>query len=151
MTFFGETMQQNKWIKLTTALIGRILGLTDSNRELQRELARCDSLNRSLEIKGKKAEGLLEESRQLQKQLRQMTRQILIGKEDGRKKMSLRLQDEIVQTLEGIHLRLLVLSKEVTVGSVDFEKDVAITRDLVRKSVKVINNFALECGRPYEN
>jgi len=144
-------MQQNKWIKLTTALIGRILGLTDSNRELQRELAGYNSLNRSLEIKGKKAEGLLDESRQLQKQLRQMTRQILIVKEDGRKKMSLRLQDEIVQTLEGIHLRLLVLSKEVTSGGVDFEKDIAITQDLVRKSVKVINAFAHECDLPYEN
>ena len=144
-------MQQNKWTKLAAELTGRIRELTDSNRELQLGLARHDTLNRSLECKGKKAEALLDESRHLQKQLQQMTRQIMIGKEDGRKKMSLHLQDEIVQTLEGIHLRLLVLSKDVTTGSEDLEKDIAITQDLVRKSVQVINTFAHECGIPYEN
>ena len=144
-------MQDNKLTKLTAALADRIRELTDSNRELQLGLARHDTLNRSLEIKGKKSADLLEESRHLQKQLQQMTRQILVVKEDGRKKMSLRLQDEIVQTLEGIHLRLLVLSKDVTAGSDDFKKDIAITQDLVRQSVQVISTFAHECGIPYEN
>ena len=144
-------MQQNKWTKLTTELAGRIRELTDSNRALQRGLERHDTLNRSLEIKGKKAETLLDESRHLQAQLQPMTRQSLVVKEAGRKKMSLHLQDEIVQTLEGIHLRLLVLSKDVTTGSEDFEKDIAITQDLVRQSVQVISTFAHECGIPYEN
>ena len=144
-------MQQNKWTMLTTELTARILELTDSNRELQLGLARHDTLNRSLEIKGKKAEVLLDESRHLQRELQQMTRQIFIVKEDGRKKMSLRLQDEIVQTLEGIHLPLLVLSKDVTAGSTDFEKDIAITQDLVRQSIQVINTFANECGNQHEN
>jgi hypothetical protein len=144
-------MQQNKWTKLTGALTGRIVELTESNRELQLGLARHDTLNRSLDTKGKKSEALLEESRHLEKQLQQMTREILIVKEDGRKKMSLRLQDEIVQTLEGIHIRLLVLSNDVTAGSVDFENDIAITQDLVRQSIQVINTFAHECGIPYEN
>jgi signal transduction histidine kinase len=125
--------------------------LTESNRELQLGLARHDTLNRSLDNKGKKSEALLKESRHLEKQLQQMTQQVLIVNEDGRKKMSLRLQDEIVQTLEGIHLRLLVLSNEVAVGSVDFEKDIAITQGLVRQSIQAINTFAHECGIPYEN
>ena len=144
-------MQQNKWTKLTAALAGRIVELTDSNRELQLGLARHDAVNRSLVIKGKKGNLLLEESLNLEQQLQQMTRQILIAKEDGRKKMSLHLQDEIVQTLEGIHLRLLVLNKEVSAGSEDFEKEIAITQDLVRQSVQVIHTFAHECGIQYEN
>ena len=149
--FYSKTMQQKKWSKLTTELKGRILELTDSNRELQLGLARHDALNGSLEVKGRKAEALLDESQHLQAQLQQMAREVLVAKEDGRKKLSLRLQDEIVQMLEGIHLRLLVLSNEVTAGSVDFEKDIAITQDLVRQSISVINTFAHECGISYEN
>jgi len=148
---FNKTMQENKLTKLTAALASRISELADSNRELRLGLARHDAVNRSLEIKGKKGSLLLEESLNLEKQLQQMTRQIFIAKEDGRKKMSLHLQDEIVQTLEGIHLRLLVLNKEVSAGSEDFEKEIAITQDLVQKSVGVINKFAHECGLEYEN
>jgi len=139
-------MQETKLAKLTAALAGRILELTNSNRELQRALGRRDAVNRSLAIKGKKGLLLLEESLNLEKQLQQFTRQVLIAKEDGRKKMSLHLQDQIVQTLEGIHLRLLVLNKEVSAGSEDFEKEIAITQDLLLKSVGVINKFAHECG-----
>ena len=144
-------MQETKLTRLTTALASRILELTDCNRELQLGLARHDTLNRSLEIRGKKAASLREESCTLQKQLKETTRQILIEKAESRKKMSLRLQDEIVQTLEGIHLRLLILSKEVSIGSEDFKKDIAITQGLVQQSLEVINTFAHECGIPYEN
>ena len=149
--FYSKTMQQKKWSKLTTELKGRILELTDSNRELQLGLARHDALNGSLEVKGRKAEALLDESQHLQAQLQQMAREVLVAKEDGRKKMSLHLQDEIVQTLEGIHLRLLVLNKEVSVGSESFQKEIAITQDLVLKAVGVINKFAHECNLQYEN
>jgi hypothetical protein len=144
-------MPKNIWTKLTAALAERILALTDSNRKLQQRLARQEALNRSLDIKGKKAKTLLEESRQLQQQLQEMTHQVFLVKEDGSKKISLRLQDEIVQRLEGIHLRLLVLSNEVTANGVDFEKDIAITQDLVRQSIQVISTFARECDIPYEN
>jgi signal transduction histidine kinase len=141
----------SKLTKLTKALASRILELTDSNRELQLGLARHDAVNRSLVINGKKGCLLLEESLNVEKQLQQITRQILTVKEDGRKKMSLHLQDEIVQTLEGIHLRLLVLNKEVSAGREDFKKEIANTQDLVLKSVGVINKFANECGLQYEN
>ena len=75
-----------------------------------------------------------------------MTRHILSAKEEGRKKMSLRLQDGIVQTLEGIHLRLLVLDKEVSASSQDFQKEIAITQKLVQQSLEIIINFTVECG-----
>ncbi|MCX6970356.1 MAG: hypothetical protein NTV93_09410 [Verrucomicrobia bacterium] len=144
-------MHDTKLTRLTTALASRILSLTESNRELELGLARHEVVNRSLEIEGKKADLLLQESRHLRKHLQEMARQILTVKEEGRKKMSLRLQDEIVQTLEGIHLRLLVLSKEVTASDENFKKEIAITQKLVRQSAKVINGFARECGIEYEN
>ena len=60
--------------------------------------------------------------------------------------MSLCLQDGIVQTLEGIHLRLLVLNREVSASSEDFQNEIAITQKLVQQSLEVINSFAMECG-----
>lgn len=144
-------MHDTKLTKRTTELATRILDLTESNRELELGLARHEVVNRALDIEGKKAALLLQESRHLQKHLQQITREILTVKEDGSKKMSLRLQDEIVQTLEGIHLRLLVLSKEVTASDEDFKKEIAITQKLVQQSVEVINSFARECGIEHEN
>lgn len=144
-------MHDTKLTKLTTELATRILELTESNRELELGLARHEVVNRTLDIEGKRAAQLLQESRHLQKHLQEMARQILTVKEEGHKKMSLRLQDEIVQTLEGIHLRLLVLSKEITANDADFKKEIAITQKLVRQSVEVINSFARECGIEHES
>ncbi len=134
-----------------TALASRILALTTSNRKLQLGLARHEVANRSIEIKERKAGLLLEESHKLEARLQEMARRILLVNEEGRKKMSLSLQDDILQTLEGIHLRLLVLSKEVTAGSEDFEKEIAITQGLLQQSVEVINRFSRECGIDHEN
>ena len=127
-------------------LAGRILELAVSNRDLELGLARHGVVNRSLDIEAKKAEALLEESLNLQKHLQDVARKILNVREERRRTMSLRLQDEIVQTLEGIHLRLLVLNKEVSASSHDFQKEIATTQELVRQSTEVIKSFARECG-----
>jgi signal transduction histidine kinase len=134
-----------------TALASRILHLTESNRKLQLGLTRHEVVNQKLETEAKSANLLLAESRNLEKNLQEMTRHIVLAKESGRKAMSLRLQDDIVQTLESIHLRLLHLSKEVCSSSEDFKKEVANTQDLVQQSVRVINSFAEECGIQHEN
>ena len=132
-------------------LAGRILELAVSNRDLELGLARHGVVNRSLDIEAKKAEALLEESLNLQKHLQDVARRILNVREERRRTMSLRLQDEIVQTLEGIHLRLLVLNKEVSASSHDFQKEIATTQELVRQSIEVIKSFARECGIENEN
>jgi signal transduction histidine kinase len=144
-------MHETKLTKVTTDLARRILDLSESNRDLALGLARHEVVNRELEVEGKKAGLLLQESRHLQKHLQEITRKILTVKEEGRKKMSLRLQDEIVQTLEGIHLRLLVLNKEVTANNEGFQNEIANTQKLVRQSVEVINSYARECGIEHEN
>ena len=144
-------MHETKLTKVTTDLARRILDLTESNRDLALGLARHEVVNRELEVEGKKADLLLQESRHLQKHLQEITRKILTVKEEGRKKMSLRLQDEIVQTLEGIHLRLLVLNKEVTANNEGFQNEIANTQKLVQQSVEVINGYVRECGIEHEN
>ena len=134
-----------------TALANRIQVLTDLNRKLQLGLARREVASRAIEIKERKAGELLEESHKLEARLQEMARKILSVNEAGRKKMSLCLQDDILQTLEGIHMRLLVLSKEVSAGSKDFDKEIAITQGLLQQSVGVINRFARKCGIDHEN
>lgn len=134
-----------------SALASRILALTTSNRKLQLGLARHEVASRAIEIKERKAGLRLAESHQLQIRLKEMARKIMSVHEDGRRKMSLSLQDDILQTLEGIHLRLLVLSKEVSASSEGFQKEIAITQDLLQQSVEVINRFAHECGIHHEN
>jgi len=135
-------MEDSKLTKRITVLAGRILELAVSNRDLELGLARHGVVNRSLDIEAKKAEALLEESLNLQKHLQDVARKILNVREERRRTMSLRLQDEIVQTLEGIHLRLLVLNKEVSASSHDFQKEIATTQELVRQSTEVIKSFS---------
>ena len=93
---------------------------------------------------------LLEEAGHLQKHLQDMARQILSTQEDERKTMSLKLQDEIAQTLLGIQMRLLALDKELSVSTEDFRKEIANTQRLVESSVKTINRFARELGIKHE-
>jgi len=134
-----------------TELANRILQLTESNRELQRALVRHEQVNLSLETERKKSDRLLGESRQLQNHLQDMNRQILKAQEAGRKTMSLRLQDDIVQALEGIHLRLLVLSNEVSANNAVSQNEIALTKESVQQSAKVIKSFFQESSHKDEN
>jgi len=134
-----------------TELANRILQLTESNRELQRALVRHEQVNLSLETERKKSDRLLGESRQLQNHLQDMNRQILKAQEAGRKTMSLRLQDDIVQALEGIHLRLLVLSNEVSANNAVSQNEIALTKESVQRSAKVIKSFFQESSHKDEN
>ncbi len=140
-------MKETELIKLSV----RIQELTDSNKALQRGLCRHEEVNRSLEADGKKSSRILEESRQLQNHLQEMNRRILMVQEAGRKEMSLRLQDDIVQSLEGIHLRLLVLSNEVSANNEVSQNEIALTKESVQQSAEVINRFFQESTKTDEN
>ena len=87
----------------------------------------------------------------MERHLQEMTRKILLANEDEREKMSLQLQNEIAQTLLGIHVRLLVLKKEAAVSDASLAREIAATERLVEESVKSINRFADEFGIPHEN
>ena len=136
--------------QLNTTLVRRTLDLADSNRELQQGIAGRKVAVESLESSEGQTGTLLEESRQLQKHLQDMAHQILSAQEDERKTMSLKLQDEIAQTLLGIHVRLLTLDRELSASTEDFKKEIATTQKLVQKSVKTINRFAREFGIQHE-
>jgi len=136
--------------QLDEELVQRTVDLAASNRSLEQSIVRRKSIEKALKKSGGHSRKLLKESCRLQKQLRQLTHQILTAQEGKRKKISRDLQDEIAQTLLGINVRLLTLKKEAALNAEGFKKDIASTQRLVDKSVKSIKRFAREFGKYHE-
>src|SRR6185436_436345 len=85
---------------------------------------------------------LLEQSRQMQEQLRLLSRQLLSAQEEERKKISRELHDVIAQTLTSINVRLATLKKEAAVNTKGLEQSIARTQRMVEKSVNIVHQFA---------
>jgi signal transduction histidine kinase len=131
-------MQVNKALRRRTG------ELVVANRQLQREIVR----RRTAEVALRKSEQhysrLLEQSRQLQEQLRHLSRQLLLAQEEERKRISRELHDEIAQTLTGINVRLAALKTEATLNTKGLQRKIASTQRLVEKSVDIVHRFARE-------
>jgi len=140
--------------QLKETLNRRTLELATANRQLQRGIVRRKSVEAALKQSGKHYTRLLKESLHLQKGLRQLTRQVLAAQEDERKKISRELQDEIVQILLGINVRLLSLKQEARVNTQlkeetrvntqGLKKEIASMRRLVAKSARSVRRVARE-------
>lgn len=137
--------------QVNEALVQRTADLTQSHLDLQAGIARREGADDNLKLSQAHAAKLLTEAGQLQQHLSELARQILTAQEEERKKMSLTLQDEIAQTLLGIHVRLLALQREVSASAEDFRNEIATTQRLVRTSVKTINRYARELGTEHES
>ena len=87
---------------------------------------------------------LLEQSRQMQEQLRLLSRQVLSTQEEERKKISRELHDVIAQTLTGINVRLAALKKQAAINTKGLERSIARTQQLVEQSVDIVHRFARE-------
>jgi signal transduction histidine kinase len=85
---------------------------------------------------------LLEQSRQMQEQLRLLSRQVLLTQEEERKRISRELHDVIAQTLTGINVRLAALKKKATSDTRGLERSIARTQRLVQQSVDIVHQFA---------
>jgi len=135
---------------LNATLVRHTADLADSRRALKVGVKQRREAERALRTSEDESARLLEEARQLQEHLQDLARRILTTQEEERRAMSLTLQDEIAQTLLGIHVRLLALQSEVSISTEGFQKEIAVTQRLVHKSVQTINRFARECGLSHE-
>jgi signal transduction histidine kinase len=124
------------------------LDLEDSNRDLQQCISERMSAEAALENSLHVSQQLLQESRLVEKELKDMTRKIMAVDEVERRKMSLQLHDDIGQALLGIYVRLLALKTQATSGHAGLSKEIATTQNLVEAAVKTINLFAHEYGIP---
>ena len=122
----------------------RTTHLAAANRSLSNGIARHKTAEKALRKSAGDSEKLLKESHRLQKHLRDLAHKIISTQENNRKQISHELQDEIVQTLLGINVRLLTLKNTAAANGKGLKKDIASTQRLVEESIRSINRFALE-------
>jgi signal transduction histidine kinase len=137
--------------KVTGELSRRTKDLADTNLQLQRGITDRRSAEAALRTVAELPGQALEESLLLEASLQERARSILAANEEERKKMSLQLQDEIAQTLLGIHVRLLALKKESAASKAGINEEIAATQKLVEQSLKTISRFSLEFGAHHES
>ena len=122
----------------------RIEVLAASNRKLQQEIARRQTVEQSLQESEQHQNRLLEQSHHMQEQLRRLSHQILNAQEEERKRISRELHDEIAQTMVGINIHLEALTHEATVNPKGLKQKIMRTQRLVEKSVDSVHRFARE-------
>lgn len=128
--------------RLHAELNGRLLDLAEANEELQQQVAMRSLAQTTLQKSQRSSGQLLQDAQVLEKQLRDMTRQIFSATESERRKMSSYLNDEIAQTLMGINLRFLALKNEVAATHADITREIAATQRLVTAAAKTISKLA---------
>ena len=128
--------------QMLESLRRRSADLVDSNRQLKREILQRKTVEESLRRSERNSIQLLAQSHELQEQLRQLSRQLLLAQEEERKKISRELHDEIAQTLTGINVRLAALKTEASVNTKGLQQKIASTQRMVEKSVDIVHRFA---------
>ena len=128
----------------SSSLERRTLDLADSRRVLREQIAGRRIAEDALRINEDASSQLLKDSRMLEEHLQGMARKVLSANEAERRKMSLQLNDEIVQSLLAINLRMLALKKEVADNHADLTREIAVTQRLVEDSAQIIRHLADE-------
>jgi PAS domain S-box-containing protein len=122
----------------------RVEDLAAANRELTREIGRRQAVEEALKKSEQQQIKLLEQSRDMQEQLRHLSHQLLQAQEDERKRISRELHDQIVQTLLGIHVQLETLARDATAKPKGLKGRIENTQRLVAQSVEIVHRFARE-------
>src|SRR3954454_19798277 len=124
--------------RLNETLIQRNSELASKSRQLRRGIARRETVEAALKRSGEHYTKLLTESLRLQEHLRRLTHQVLTAQENERKNMSRELQDEVVQSLLGINVRLLSLKRDARRNSKGLKQEISSTQRLVAKSARSV-------------
>lgn len=130
--------------QMVLALSQRTEELAASVEELKQEVVQRRAIEESLRISQETSSQLLQKSRELQEELRQLSHQLLSAQEEERKKISRELHDVIAQTLTGINVRLASLKTDETASSKELQSKITSTQRLVEKSVDIVHRFARE-------
>lgn len=130
--------------RLNRGLNLRTRDLATSNRQLKKEIARRQAVEKTLRKSEQHSRLLLDHSRHLQEQLRHLSRRILLAQEEERKRISRELHDVIAQMLTGINIRLAALKAEAAENTRGLGRKISRTQRLVEKSVDRVHRFARE-------
>jgi len=118
----------------------RIEVLAASNEKLKQEIVRREAVEAALRMSEQHAQDLLNQSRRLQKKLRESSHQNLLALENQRKDISHELHDKISQVLIGINVRLAVFTRTAGID----DRAIAPVRELVEDSVRIVHDYARE-------
>jgi len=118
--------------------------LTHSNAALEKEIVRRQAVEDALRISEQQQHELLEQSRRLQQQLREMFHRSLQVLETERLHISRDLHDDIAQTLVGINVHLEALVRKSEISPKVLRQDIVRTQRLVSTAVQSILRFAVE-------
>jgi signal transduction histidine kinase len=118
--------------------------LAKANRRLTREVKRRqageDAVKKSLEH----AHRLFVQSQLMQRQLRHLTRHMLSGQEDERRKLSRNLHDKVAQMLMAINVELSALDRAPSTGARARRARITLSRRLVEKALVAVHQLAHE-------
>ncbi len=130
--------------QLKQTLRERTAQSADSTRRLKRVVVRRQASETALDASGKQHAKLVQKSHSLQSELQAQMHTIMSANEEQRQKTSLQLQNEIVQLLVAIHVRLLTLKKAAKANTDSLKKEIAETQRLVTQSVQTIQRLTNE-------
>lgn len=114
------------------------------NLQLKRRVVRHKDVEASLRKCGEQCTKLLKGALPKREGLRQLAHRILLTQEEERRRLSLKLQDDIAQTLLSINVHLLNLRTAANGNEANLLKKVTLAQQLVEDSIKSINRFARE-------
>lgn len=140
MCFFSDTTERTR----LEAAGRRAAVLAANNEQLVAEVARRKAVERSLVESHEQQARLLAEARELQSQLRHLSRSVIEVQEEERRLISRELHDVIAQNLTGISLQLGSLETQAGRGQHAFRRCLASTRKLVGQAVETVHDFARE-------
>jgi PAS domain S-box-containing protein len=104
--------------------------MTASNRKLEQEIIRRNTLEQALKTS--------------EQQLRQLSHEILLAQEAERKRISRELHDTVLQTLVGISVHLTSLTPKPSDDPASLRRKIVQTQLLVEKSLAMVHRFAVE-------
>lgn len=138
-------LEANALLKAAVATLKqRSTELDASNRDLNREILERRRTEDTLRTSESTSSRLLVKSRRMEEELRLLSHRLLSIQEDERKRISRELHDVIAQTLVGINLQLATLRLQSAADAKDFRRKIAVTQQLVEKSMGTVHRFALE-------
>ena len=128
--------------RLNQTLAVRTQELTETQRQLRLGGVKRKTAELALKASDKRYARLLKESLELQLELRALTHRLFSTQENERLKLSQKLQNEIAQTLLGIHVRLTAMKRKARSNTKGFRTQIVDTQQLVRTSAKSLTTVA---------
>jgi signal transduction histidine kinase len=114
------------------------------NAELRREVRHHRSLEADLKAAKIRSERLLQKALREQESLRLLSRKLLSGQEDERKRISRDLHDVIAQALTSINVRLAGINLQTTADAKKLLRSIAVAQKLLEKSMEAVHRFAVD-------